>query len=77
MLVTYNREQPIWNTDGVPKKWSNSTPEQTGGKGGGQKPPTTMHGAGDPDQDDGDDDDDDDEGQHSKGSPSRGEKGKG
>ena len=57
-VITDNRERPVRNTDGVPKKRSNPTPEQ-GGKRGGQIPPTTMHGAGDPDPDDGDDNDDD------------------
>jgi len=74
-ITTDNRERPVWNTDGAPKKWSNPTPEQGEGNGGGQKPPTTMHGAGDPDPDDSDDDDDD-EGQDPKGGPSHGEKGK-
>jgi len=65
-VVTDNREQPVRNTDGATKKQSNPTPEQEG-NGGGQLPPTTMHGAGDPDPDDGDDDDDD--GQDPKGGP--------
>jgi len=73
-VVTGNRERPVRNTDGAPKKQSNPTPEQ-GGIGGGQIPPTTMHGAGDPDPDDGDDDDD--EGQDPQGGPSRKEKRKG
>jgi len=73
-VVTDNREQPVRNTDGATKKRSNPTP-QRGGNEGGQLPPTTMHGAGDPDPDDGDDDDDD--GQDPKGGPSRREKGKG
>jgi len=73
-VVTDNRERPIRNTDRGPKKQSNPTPEQ-GGNGGGQIPPTTMHGAGDPDPDDGDDDDDDR--QDPKGGPSREEKEKG
>jgi len=72
-VVTDNREQPVRNTDGATKKRSNPTPEQ-GGNGGGQLPPTTMHGAGDPDPDDGDDDDDD--GQDLKGGTSRRDKGK-
>jgi len=72
-VVTDNRERPVQNTDGAPKKRSNPTPEH-GGNGGGQIPPTTMHVAGDPDQDDGDDDGDD--GQDPKGGPSRKEKGK-
>jgi len=67
-VVTDNRERPVRNTDGAPKKRSNPTPER-GGNRGGQIPPTTMHGAGDPDPDDGDDDDDD-EGQDPKGGPS-------
>jgi len=29
-IVTDNRAETIWNTDGVPKKQSNSTPEQGG-----------------------------------------------
>jgi len=74
-VITDNRERPVRNTDGAPTKWSNPTPEQEGGNGGGQLPPTTMHGAGDPNPDDGDDDDDDD-GQDPKGGPSRKEKGK-
>jgi len=49
-VVTDNRERPVRNTDGATKKRSNPTPEQ-GGNGGGQLPPTTMHGAGDPDPD--------------------------
>jgi len=69
-----NREQPVRNTDRATKKRSNPTPEQ-GGNGGGQLPPTTMHGAGDPDPDNGDDNDDD--GQDPKGGPSPREKGKG
>jgi len=73
-VVTDNRERPVRNTDGALKKRSNPTPEQ-GGNRGGQLPPTTMDGAGDPDLDDGDDDDDD--GQDLKGGPSRKEKGKG
>jgi len=72
-VATDNREQPVRNTDGATKKRSNPTPEH-GGNGGGQLPPTTMHGAGDPDPDDSDDDDDD--GQDPKGGPSRREKGK-
>jgi len=72
-VITDNRERPVRNTDGAPKKRSNPTPER-GGNGGGQIPPTTMHGAGDPDPDDGDDDD---EGQDPKGGPSLKEKGKG
>ena len=48
-VVTDNRERPVRNTDGAPKKQSNPTPEQ-GGNGGGQIPPTTMHGAGSPTQ---------------------------
>jgi len=72
-VVTDNRKQPLRNTDGAPEKRSNSTSEQ-GGNGGGQIPPMTMHGAGDPDPDDGDDDDN---GQDPKGGPSRKEKGKG
>jgi len=74
-IVTDNRERPVRNTDGAPKKWSNPPPEQ-GGNGGGQIPPTTKHGAGDPDPDDGDNDHDD-EGQDPKGGPSRKEKRKG
>jgi len=70
-VVTDNRERPIRNTDGAKKKRSNPTPEQ-GGNGGGQLPPTTIHGAGDPDPDDGDDNEDD--GQDPKGGPSRKEK---
>ena len=73
-ITTDNRERTVWNTDGGPKKWSNPTPEQSGGNGGGQKPPTTMNGAGDLDPDDGDDNND--EGQDPKGGPSRGKKGK-
>ena len=73
--ITDNREWPVRNTDGAPIKWSNPTPEQGGGNGGGQLPPTTMHGAGDPDPENGDDDNDD--GQDAKGGPSRKEKGKG
>ena len=73
-VVTDNRERPVWNTDGALKKRSNPTPEQAG-NGGGKLPPTTMHGAGDPDPEDGDDDEDD-EGQDPKGGPSRGKKGK-
>jgi len=75
-VVTDNREQPVRNTDGTPKKRSNPTPEQTGENWGGQLPPTTMHGARDPNPDDGNDDDDD-EGQDPKGGPSHGKKGKG
>jgi len=74
-VVTDNRERPVRNTDGAPKKRANATPEQ-GGNGAGQLPPTTMHGAGDPDPDNGDDDDDD-VGEDVKGGPSRKEKGKG
>jgi len=48
-VVTDNSEQPVGNTDGATKKRSNPTPER-GGNGGGQLPPTTMHGAGDPTQ---------------------------
>jgi len=73
-VVTDNREQPVRNTDGATTKRSNPTPER-GGNGGGQIPPTTMHGAGDPDPDDSDDDDDN--GHDPKGGPSRKEKGKG
>jgi len=73
-VVTDNRERPVGNTDGAKKKRSNPTPEQ-GGNGGGQLPPTTMHGAGDPDPDDGDNDDND--GQDPKAGPSHKEKGKG
>jgi len=50
MVVTDSREQPVQNTDWAPKKRSNPTPEQGGWNGGGQKPPTTMHGTGDPTQ---------------------------
>jgi len=68
-VITDNWERPVHNTDGAPKeKWSNPIPEQGGGNAGGQIPPTTMYGAGDPDPDDGDDDDD---GQDPKGGPSR------
>jgi len=48
-VITDNRERPVRNTDGAPKKRSNPTSEQ-GGNGGGQIPPTTMQGAGDPTQ---------------------------
>jgi len=74
-VVTDNRERPVRNTDGVTNKRSNPTPEQ-GGDGGGQIPPTTMHGAGDPDLDNREDNDDD-KGQDPKGGPSQGKKGKG
>jgi len=37
-VVTDNREQPVWNTDGILSKRSNPTPEQGGGNGGGRKP---------------------------------------
>jgi len=75
-VVTDNRAETVQNTNGVPKKQSNPTPEQGGGNGGSQTPPMSMHGAGDPDPDDGDDDDDD-RGRDLKGGPSCGEKGKG
>jgi len=75
IVVTDNREQPVRNTNKALKKRSNPTPEQEGGNGGGRKPPTTMHGAGDLGPDDGDDENDD-EGQDLKGGPSRGEQGK-
>jgi len=71
-VITDNRDPPVRNTDRVPKKSSNPTPEQGGGNEGGRKPPTTMHGAGDPNPDDGDDDDD--EGQDLKGGPSHKDK---
>jgi len=67
-VVTDNRERPVRNTDGPPKKRCNPTPEQGVGNGEGQEPPMTMHGAGDPNPDDGDDNDD--EGQDPKGGPS-------
>jgi len=73
-MVTDNREQPVRNTDAATKKRSNPTPER-GGSEGGQLPPTTMHGAGNPHPDDGDYDDDD--GQDPKRGPSRREKRKG
>jgi len=73
-VVNDHRAQLVGNIDGSPKKRSTPIPEQAGGNGGGQIPPTTMHGAGDPDPDDGDDDD---EGHDPKGGPSRKEKGKG
>jgi len=60
IIVTDNREQSVRNTDGVLKKMSHPTPEQGGGNGEDQKPPITMHGAGDPYPEDGDDDEDDD-----------------
>jgi len=75
-VVTDNRQRPVRNTNGAPKKRSNPTPEQ-GGNGGGQLSPTTMHGAGDPDDPDDGDDDNNDEGQDLKGGPSCKEKGKG
>jgi len=82
MLVTDNREPPVWNTDGAPKKQSNPTPEQGGGNRGGQIPPTTMHGAGGPVPEDSDDDNNNNNNNNNKGQdpkegPSRGEKGKG
>jgi len=73
-VTTENRERRVRNTEGASKKPSNPTPEQ-GGNGGGQIQPTTMHGAGDHDQDNGDDEGDD--GQDLKGGPSGKEKGKG
>jgi len=74
--VSDNRERRGRNTDGAQKKQSNPTPELEGGNGGGEKPLTTMHGAGDPDLDNSDENDDD-EGHDPKGGPSRGEKQKG
>jgi len=62
------RERPVRNTDRAPKKQSNPTPEQEGGNGGGQIPPTTVDQVGDPDPDNGDEDDD--EGQNPRGGPS-------
>jgi len=74
-VITYNRERPVRNNDGASKeKRSNPTSEQGGGNGGGQIPPRTMQGAGDPDPDDGDNADDR---QDPKGGQSRKEKGLG
>jgi len=73
-VITDNMEWPIRNIDRAPKKRSNPTTEQ-GGNGGGQIPPTTMHGAGDPDRDNCDDDNGN--GQDPKGGPGHKAKGKG